>query len=161
MISLFLSLLPSHLHQWLWPWATPDLYFILPRLLLLFLFTLFSPLFSSTSVTLIFLIYTLLFSPVPLLGHIHLLIVMIAVRSSAMACRKSELVHVSEHRYALRTLAGSFTDCCSEEGDACMHRLQKKYKVTMQKTRNLSVTCEEGSPEKNPFKKYDAHTLVF
>lgn len=56
-----------------------------------------------------FLIYILLFS-----GHIHLQIVMIAVRSSAMACRKSELVHVSKRRYALWTPAGSFTDCWIE-----------------------------------------------
>lgn len=42
------------------------------------------------------------------LGHVDLQIVMIAVRSSAMACRKSELVHVSEHRYALWTPAAGF-----------------------------------------------------
>lgn len=61
-----------------------------------------------------FFIYTL--PPTLLLGHIHLVIVMIAVRSSAMACRKSELVHVSEHRYALWTAAASFTTGWSGEG---------------------------------------------
>lgn len=114
--------------------------FILSPLLLLFLLTLSSP-FSPPSLSLIsplsslfyiyvyikIYIYTLSFSlPFLSVGHIHLLIVIIAVRSCAMACRKSELVHVSEHRYAPWTPAGSFTRCWSEEGDACMHGLRNK-----------------------------------
>lgn len=107
--------------------------FILSPLLLLCLLTLSSPL-SLPSVSLTSPLSSLFFCyinstfslPFLFRGHIHLLIVMIAVRSSAMACRKSKLVHVSEHRYALWTPAGSFTDCWSVEGDACMHGLQSK-----------------------------------
>lgn len=105
--------------------------FILSPLLLLFLRTLSSPIsaLSPPSVscfTFVILLYIHSFSLHLLsLGHIHLLIVMIAASSSAVACRKSELVHVSEHRYALWTPAGWFSDCWSEKQTLCVqHGLQ-------------------------------------
>lgn len=132
MISLFLSLLPSQTpsmalalgNSWLLFYLLSSSPPLPPRSFLTLFCTLSSLCLSYFP---IFFSYTLSFSlPFLSLGHIHLRIVMIAARSSAMACRKSELVHVSEHRYALWTPAGSFTDCWSEEGHACMHGLQNK-----------------------------------
>lgn len=126
--------------------------------LLLFLLTLFthfctlSPpskyLISLLSFLFFFFTRSLLFSfslPFLSLGHIHLLIVMIAARSSAMACRKSELVHVSEHRYALWTPAGSFTDCWSEEGDDCLHELQNKAPNELRGNDAANKTLQYGT----------------
>lgn len=156
MISLFLCLLPSQTPPMAVPLGNSWLLFYL------FSSSSFSP-FSPISVLSLlplnilfhfchsyffFFTRSLLFSfslPFLSLGHIHLLIVMIAARSSAMACRKSELVHVSEHRYALWTPAGSFTDCWSEEGDDCLHELQNKAPNELRGNDAANKTLQYGT----------------